>query len=24
LAPGRGFLPGTTKPSGVLFTKFAR
>jgi hypothetical protein len=24
LAPGRGFLPGITKPSGVLFTKFAR
>jgi hypothetical protein len=24
LAPGRGFLPGITKPSGVLFTEFAR
>jgi len=24
LAPGRGLLPGITKPSGVLFTKFAR
>ena len=24
LAPGRGFLPGITKLSGVLFTKFAR
>jgi hypothetical protein len=24
LAPGRGFLPGITMPSGVLFTKFAR
>jgi hypothetical protein len=24
LAPGRGFLPGITKPSGVLLTKFAR
>jgi hypothetical protein len=24
LAPGRGFLPGITKPSGVLFIKFAR
>jgi hypothetical protein len=24
LAPGRGLLPGITKPSGLLFTKFAR